>query len=354
MTAKERITGFEISRKLEEEKASTWARLVPEKRQLMGALIGFVALFGAFLVSCWLATNPFESTMRAADSIYNQTHGLVGTNQWTLIWSIVALGLFFEFMDASAGMGFGTVMSPVLMIMGFTPLQVVPAIMIQQGICGLVGTLLHREFENVEWKFSPMSETIKLWLLISILGCAATLFSITAVYGIFKFAKVWIKLYVTVLMAGMAIVAVYQAMTRGAAKRPYHFKRMGFYAFLAGFNKGIGGGGYGPVITIGGILSGVPVKAQMAVTAISEGTVSTFACIVWFVMLANGTHIDFIILPSMMLAAVGGGILAPYATRVFPEKFWTWVVPIYCILTVIFISYKIGPEVLKAISKLGM
>ena len=124
---------------------------------------------------------------------------------------------------------------------------------------------------------------------------------------------------------------------------------MGFYAFLAGFNKGIGGGGYGPVITIGGILSGVPVKAQLAVTAISEGTVSTFACVVWFAMLAGGTHLDFIILPSMMLAAVGGGILAPYATRVFPEKFWTWVVPVYCILCVAFISWKIGPDVLKAL-----
>jgi uncharacterized membrane protein YfcA len=349
MANQEKVTGFEISRKLEEEKSGIMERAIPEKRQLMGALIGLIALFAIFLVSCWLAGNPIEGMARAADSAYNQAHGLVGTNQWHLIWYVVALGLFFEFMDASAGMGFGTVMSPMLMILGFTPLQVVPAIMIQQGMCGLVGTFLHREFENVEWKFSPMSETIKLWLLIAGLGCLAVLFSITAVYAIFKFAKIWIKLYVVLLMLGMAIVAIYQAKTRGDKARPYRFKRMGFYAFLAGFNKGIGGGGYGPVVTIGGILSGVPVKAQMAVTAICEGTVSTFSIIVWICMMAGGTQLDFIILPSMMIAAVGSAILAPYATRVFPEKFWTWVVPGYCIVCVIICFWKIGPGVLKAL-----
>ncbi len=349
MTTQGRVTGFEISQKLEEEKGSMLERAMPEKKQIIAALGGFAVLFSVFLVACWLAGNPFEATARAVDSVYNQAHGLVGTNQWHIIWVVVGLGLFFEFMDASAGMGFGTVMSPMLMIMGFTPLQVVPAIMIQQGVCGLVGTFLHREFENVEWKFSPMSETIKLWLLISGLGCAAVLFSITAVYAVFKFAKIWIKLYVTLLMLGMAIVAIYQAKTRGDKARPYRFKRMGFYAALAGFNKGIGGGGYGPVVTIGGILSGIPVKAQLAVTAICEGTVSTFAIIVWFAMLAGGTQIDFLILPSMMFAAIGGGILAPYATRVFPEKFWTWVVPAYCLVCVAICFWKIGPGLMKAL-----
>ena len=39
-------------------------------------------------------------------------------------------------------------------------------------------------------------------------------------------------------------------------------QRMIFWGGLAAFNKGIGGGGYGPVVTIGGILSGIPVKTQ--------------------------------------------------------------------------------------------
>ncbi|MBW2609744.1 MAG: sulfite exporter TauE/SafE family protein [Deltaproteobacteria bacterium] len=102
---------------------------------------------------------------------------------WGLVWYVIALAFVFEFMDASAGMGYGTALTPILFVLGFEPLQVVPAIMIQQCTAGLVGTFLHREFENVVWKFKPMSETIKVWMIIAIIGCVAVAFSITAVYG---------------------------------------------------------------------------------------------------------------------------------------------------------------------------
>ncbi|MBS3758283.1 MAG: sulfite exporter TauE/SafE family protein [Desulfobacterales bacterium] len=346
-TQTERITGFEVSQQLEAEKKTILERAIPEERQWIGFIGGLIAMFIVFLAAIWLAGNPFDATWRSASSTYNQVHGLVGTNSWHIIWYVVLLGLIFEFMDASAGMGFGTVMSPILMILGFTPLQVVPTIMIQQAACGLIGTFLHQEFQNVEWKFRPMSETIKLWLMIAGLGCAAVLFSITAVYAYLHMAKIWIKLYVTLLMLLMGLVAIYQAKTRGT-RRPYRFKRMAVFAFLAGFNKGIGGGGYGPVVTVGGLISGIPVKAQLAVTAISEGTVSTFAAIVWFALLAQGMKIDFILFPSMMIAAIGSGILAPYATRVFPQKLWNWVIPIYCLVCVGICFWKIGPQLFRA------
>jgi hypothetical protein len=347
---KARRTGFEVQDELEQRKKTIMERLIPERRQIMGFLLGIIPLFVLFLVGCWLAGNPFDATWRAAESTYNINHGLVGTNQWHVVWMVVLVGLFFEFMDASAGMGFGTVMSPMLMAMGFTPLQVVPAIMLQQASAGLIGAFLHREFENVEWKWSPMSETIKLWLLISLLGIAAVIISITSIYGIFKTARVWIKLYVVILLVVMGAIALFQAYdaSRGK-KRPYRFKRMGFYAFLAGFNKGIGGGGYGPVVTVGGLLSGVPVKSQLAVTAISEGTVSTVAAIVWFTMLGSGMKIDFLLLPSLALTAIGGGILAPYATRVFPQKFWTYTVPVYCLIVAGISIWKLWPSLSKAL-----
>jgi hypothetical protein len=95
-----------------------------------------------------------------------------------------------------------------------------------------------------------------------------------------------------------------------------------FWATLAGFNKGVGGGGYGPVVTIGGLLSGVPAKSMMAVTAISEGTVSTFSIIIWLLMLSGGVIIDYLLLPSMMIATILSAVVAPWAPRVFPERIW--------------------------------
>ena len=345
MQKQEKIHGWEVARELEKEKTTVAERLKPGRRQIVAIIWGVVAFGIVFLIGCWLAGNPFDATQRIP-SAYVKAKGWEGTNQWGIIWFVVGLAMFFEFMDSSAGMGYGTALTPLLLVVGFDPKQIVPAVMIQQCSAGLVGAFLHREFENVEWKFKPMSETIKLWLLIAVIGCAAVAFSITAIYAYFKLAKVWIKLYVACLLLVMGAVSLWQ----GRSERPYHPKRMLFWGALAGFNKGVGGGGYGPVVTVGGLLSGVPVKSMLAVTAISEGTVCLFSLIVWFALLAGGVTIDYILLPSMMIATVFTAVAAPYTTRVFPEKMWKVVVPTYCVIVAIICFWKIIPGVIKKLA----
>ena len=340
----EKRDGWEVARELEADK-TLFERFVPEWKQIKGALMGIAALFLVFLLGWWLAGNPFDATQRIPSEIV-KVNGWVGTNQWAIIWSVVLVAMFFEFMDASAGMGFGTALTPLLLVMGFDPKQIVPAVMIQQGTAGLVGAFLHREFENVEWKFKPMSETIKLWLIISIVGCIAVTFSITAVYAYLHVAKVWIKVYVAVLLLMMGVISLYQ----GRKDKPYKPKKMFGFAALAGFNKGVGGGGYGPVVTIGGLMSGVPVKSMLAVTAICEGTVSTFAILVWIALLSGGVVIDYILLPSLMIATIFSAVAAPYMIRVFPEKLWKIVVPAYCVVVAVLCFWKIVPEVWKKLA----
>ncbi len=342
---REKTMGWEIARKVEAEKPSVWERMKPEPGAVRAGCYGVLAFFVIFLVGVWLAGNPFDSTQRIASPIVKSL-GWEGTNNWEIFWSVVFLALIFEFLDASAGMGYGTAITPLLLILGFNPKQIVPVVMIQQATAGLVGTFLHKEFENVEWKFKPMSETIKLWLYISVIGCAAVAFSVTAVYAVFKVAKVWISLYVAMLLVMMGVISLFSA----SKERPYKPKLMIFYGGLAGFNKGIGGGGYGPVVTIGGLLAGIPVKSMMAVTAISEGTVCVFSIIVWLALLAGGEIIDFLLLPSMMLGSMVAAVVAPYTTRVVPEKVWRWVVPTYSLILAAYVTYKVIPDVMKKLA----
>ena len=337
--------GWEVAKNLELEKSTIWERLVPEWKQIRAALGAIAVFLVVFFIGCWLAGNPFEATVRI-DSPFTKSMGWVGTDQWGIIWSVVLLAMFFEFMDASAGMGFGTALTPLLLVIGFSPKQIVPVVMIQQGVAGLVGAVLHKEFENVVWRFKPMSETVKLWLIIAVAGCLATAFSITAVYAYLKVAKIWIKLYVAVLLLVMGFASVLQMRK----DRPYKPWKMLGFATLAGFNKGVGGGGYGPVVTIGGLMSGVPVKSMLAVTALSEGTVSTFAILVWLALLTGGVQIDYLLLPSMMLATMFSAVAAPYATRVFPEKLWKIVVPAYCLVVAAICFYKIIPDVIAKLA----
>ncbi|MCK5543297.1 MAG: sulfite exporter TauE/SafE family protein [Desulfobacterales bacterium] len=331
--------GWEVAQELEKEKQTIAERFAPEWRHIRAALGGVFVFFLVFLAGIWLAGNPFEATVRI-QSDWVLASGLEG-NQWTIIWSVVALAAFFEFMDASAGMGFGTALTPILLVMGFDPKQIVPVVMIQQGVAGLVGAFLHSEFENVEWKFSPMSETVKLWIIIGVTGCIAVSMSIIGIYKFFPVDKIWIKLYVAILLLMMGVVSLWSAKK----DRPYKPGKMFGFAFLAGFNKGVGGGGYGPVVTVGGLISGVPVKSMLAVTAICEGTVSTFAIIVWLALLTSGVEIDYLMLPSMMLATMFSAVAAPYMTRVFPEKAWKIIVPAYCVFVAALCFYKIGPGI---------
>lgn len=339
---KSRVMGWEIANELEISRDSIIKRLVLNKRQIIATLTVLIIFFAVFLAGCWLAGNPFENTDRIASRAVTKM-GWVGTNQWGIIWWVVIAAIIFEFLDASAGMGYGTAFTPLLLFFGFDPLQIVPVVMIQQGLAGLCGAYLHKEFENVEWGFKPMSETIKLWLIIGGAGCLSVIFSVTAVYGIFDVAKIWIKLYVAILLVAMGVISLVKAKR----KKIYKPKNMIFYGALAGFNKGIGGGGYGPVVSVGGLLSGVPAKSMMAVTALSEGSVCMVSIVVWIVLLGQGVVIDFVLLPSMLLGSIFAVVTAPYTTRVLPEKLWQWVVPAYCCVLAGLCLWKILPTLIK-------
>ena len=66
-----------------------------------------------------------------------------------LILLIILLAFLFESMDSMAGMGFGTALSPLLFLLGYNPLQIVPVILISESITGLTDTIFDHEFKNV-------------------------------------------------------------------------------------------------------------------------------------------------------------------------------------------------------------
>ena len=196
--------GWEVAREVEASKPTIGDRAVIEKEKWKTIAWYGIVFALLFVGACWLAGNPFEFTQRIP-SDYVQGRGWVGTNEWTIVWWVVLTCAFFEFMDSAGGMGYGTALTPLLLLGGFDPKQIVPLVMITEMVTGLVSGLIHGEFENVEWKFSPMNETTKLVLLIAVTGMAASMLSITAVYKILQVHKFWIRLYVAILLIVMAV-----------------------------------------------------------------------------------------------------------------------------------------------------
>jgi len=331
------VLGWETS--VAKDRLSIKSRMNLNRSEIKASLLGFGVLLVIFVAGCWLAGNPFENTQRIASDAIVSSNWL-GTNRWGIIWSVVGLAIIFEFLDSAAGMGYGTAFTPILLLMGYEPLQIIPVIMIQQACAGLIGAYMHKEYGNVQWRLNPPTETVKLLLIIAGIGILAVTFSITSIYGVLKLGEIWIKFYVVILLLAMGLTALINRK-KATIYRP---KRMYFFGALAGFNKGIGGGGYGPVVTIGGLLSGVPVKTMMAITAFSEGLVCIVSIVVWFFWLNHGVVIDFILLPSMILGSILSVIAAPYATRVLPEVLWRTIVPIYCCIIAGVCLWKLFPK----------
>ena len=339
---KDKGMGWEIAREVEAQKPTMGARARLSGKQIRTILIyscGFIVLF---IVAVWLAKNPFEFTQRLP-SAFVKAKGWIGTDNWMIIWWVILICAFFEYMDSAGGMGYGTALTPLMLMAGFDPKQVVPCVMITEMFTGLMAGAVHGEFENVEWKFSPMNETTRLVVVVALIGMICVCFSITAAYKIFKVHKFWIKLYVAMLLVVMGICSLL------TAKKYVNYKPkwMWLFAALAGFNKGVGGGGYGPVVTVGGLLAGVPVKSMVAVTSLAEGATCLFAVITWFALLSSGVVVDYMLLPSFVIGTVLAAVGAPYTTRVLPEKFWKLVVPIYCCILAVICFWRLWPDIAK-------
>ena len=338
----EKKMGWEIARDVEADKKSMGERARVTMGQVK-TLAKYIIMFGVlFVIAVWLAGNPFEFTQRLP-SAFVKNMGWVGTDNWTIVWWVILICAFFEYMDSAGGMGYGTALTPLMLMAGFDPKQVVPCVMITEMVTGLVAGLVHGEFENVEWKLRPMNETTKLVLMVAVTGMIASMISISAVYKIFQLHKFWIKLYVTVLLVVMGICSVLTAKTF----KKYRPSLMWIFAFVGGFNKGVGGGGYGPVITVGGLLSGVPVKSMVAITSLAEGLTCFAAVVMWFALLSTGVVVDYMLLPSFVIGTILAAVAAPYTTRVLPEKFWKFAVPVYCCMLAAYSFYKIWPDIQK-------
>lgn len=256
---------------------------------------------------------------------------------------VVLLAFIFETMDSAAGMGFGTALSPLLLLVfGFDPLAVVPAILITQSISGLITGWMHNEFENVEislqWPFNKETKAVALIAVISALG---TIAAVLLAYFAIQFDKSIITTYVTILVFVMAAVTLFRKYFKSAAHTKYRPKRLYGFAALAGFNKGIGGGGYGPVTTMGQLYAGMYEKAAAAITSIAEGLASLVGVATYFALTAAGVDLNFMLLPSLLAGSLLAAVVAPYSVRIIPNRIYRYVIPGYALAIAIFLFYAL-------------
>ncbi|MFB6091043.1 MAG: sulfite exporter TauE/SafE family protein [Halobellus sp.] len=250
----------------------------------------------------------------------------------TLLPVVVLSAFVFETLDSAAGMGFGATIGTLLFLLGYSPDAVVPALLLSEAATGLVGGAFHNEFRNVDFGFGEdgLTEATKVLGLIVATGVVAVAISVVMTYLAFEVPGTFVKVYVGVVILVIALTTLIKKFASPATE--YHRRRLIGFAALAGLNKGIAGSGYGPVITIGEILSGVYEKSATAITTMAEGVVSLAGIITFFTISITAYDLNLILLPSVFAGGFLAAILAPYTVRVLPNRILGYLVPSYALV----------------------
>ena len=251
----------------------------------------------------------------------------------TFLPTIVIAAFLFETFDSASGMGFGATLGALLFVLGYPAAAVVPTLLFSEAATGIVGGLFHNEFKNVEFGVgdddSATEATRVLGLVVGI-GVAATVVSVVLAYLAIEVSGPLVQAYIGVIIVFIAGLTLFQNIADFSGT--YSQRQLIGFAALAGLNKGITGSGFGPVITLGQILSGIYEKSATAITSMSEGIVSLAGIITFLTITVAGVGLDLTLLPSVFAGGFLAAIFAPYTVRVMPNRILQYVVPGYALI----------------------
>ena len=230
------------------------------------------------------------------------------------LWGLVPLALIAEYVDSTLGMGYGTSLTPVLLLLGYDPTQVVAAVLFSEFISGLLAAASHHKVGNVNFHLgSPHLRVAATLAALSAIGSSAAV--VLSVHLPVKATK----LYIGFLVSGMGLLI----LARGRSHRPFSWSRLVFIGTLAAFNKGISGGGYGPLVTAGQIISGVNSKNAIGITSFAEGITCAVGVVAYAILRPENA---WQLTAPLALGAVLSVPLSALTVRRMPEHSFTYAV----------------------------
>ena len=214
---------------------------------------------------------------------------------------LAVLAFACELIDASLGMMYGTLLSPLLIAFGYNPLLVIPSILISQAAGGGVATVRHHKFGS--GNFNGLTRDTKIALAVIIPGLAACFLGVLVALSVPGF---YLKLYIGIVVVVMGILCI--------RPRKYGFGwwKISLIGFVSGFNKAFSGGGFGPVTSTGKILGGVSSKVSIATTTYAEVPICLASFVFWIIL--NG-GIDWVFPVILVIGSTIGGFVGPIITH---------------------------------------
>lgn len=97
--------------------------------------------------------------------VFSFTKGVIPVTANILI--LILICFVCELMDSSLGMGYGTTLTPILLAIGYEPLQIVPTILLSEFLSGLSASVFHSRAGNVDFT-SKKSRHSKIAIILAL------------------------------------------------------------------------------------------------------------------------------------------------------------------------------------------
>ncbi|MDR2954764.1 MAG: sulfite exporter TauE/SafE family protein [Prevotella sp.] len=232
--------------------------------------------------------------------------------EWLIIILLVVLSAFCEYIDSSLGMGYGTTLTPVLLTFGVVRIDIVPAILLSELLTGFFSGVAHHREGNIDLlKNKSVRTTLYFLALPSLAGVI-----IATLLGTKLQSQNYINLYIAIMIVCIGMYLIYSNFFVKKPKHSLSRIRLLLLGTVAAFNKGLSGGGYGPLMTGGQLTAGVKEKEAVAITSVCEG----FTCLVGliaFFMLGGKLNLFYAI--PLCLGSMLSVIPAAKTIKILPE-----------------------------------
>ncbi|OGP66822.1 MAG: hypothetical protein A2031_01785 [Deltaproteobacteria bacterium RBG_19FT_COMBO_43_11] len=212
-----------------------------------------------------------------------------------------------EFIDSALGMMYGTVLSPLLILMGYDVKTVVPSILISQAIGGFIASWRHHRLKNANFQSGTTDYRVSTTIIwFGVFAC---------LIGVFISVSISPKIlntYIAVLVIVIGIMILLNKSLIMTAKKIY------FLGFLSAFNKALSGGGFGPLVAGGQLVfKDRNEKGAIGSTDFAEAPICLFSFFIW--VLLKGLPPLTLMMP-LCAGAVVGGFFGPMALSKIKSK----------------------------------
>lgn len=221
---------------------------------------------------------------------------------WHLFITLFFLAFFAEYTSSCVGEGYGLFVSPALIIRGFSPFVILPAVLVSEFANAIFTTIAHQRLGNINLRDRFY---LKMALVFSAAGVVgATSAAFLATWVVDNLGEFVLKVFIACVFIVTGVLIVLSSKLHWK----FAWSKVVGLGLFGSFNKSMAGGGFGPVTTGGQLIMNIMPRRAVAVSKFAKGLTCLSGFLTYIFLKDNCLSMDVTL--SM---GIGASLAAPLA-----------------------------------------